>query len=99
MDRSASSKIWIPSLHGCVLPPHPDLNPPKSKVPDPNSDQDRPWSYAVLRTTTPGLPRNAGAIWLAIVAIWQLRRLEVDGKDDVLWGQHIAAWLVRWNLL
>lgn len=87
---------WKPSLHDIDLPSCglvegyivDDVKP---------SSQDsaqRPWSFSELSPVLNKHPPSKDALWECILAIWRLKLEEEKGSRDMVWRDHMKAWLV-----
>jgi hypothetical protein len=60
----------------------------------PSLSNDHAWQAKTVRPTLRGVA-DPQSIWKAILAIWRLRQVEKEGRDNPSWRTLLTEWLVR----
>lgn len=64
----------------------------------PGPATDPSWMRVTVKKALANVPDGFEAIWQSVLAIWRLKTLEVklegDSPIQILWMQHLSAWLV-----
>lgn len=87
---------WTPSLKGRVLGPCKLIQDFVDSAASPPfwETAHTMWSSRVLKKEIKCSPEVWEAIWECVVSIWRLKRVEEEGSNDLVWCDHIEAWLV-----
>ena len=93
MSQISFATGWIPLFQGNILQPcslivdlvkldvHPNTHDEKEKL----------WTLAVLGEEIEKVPTASGALMESVVAIWRLRELGEQEKNDTSWKNHLEA--------
>ncbi len=93
-------KNWEPQLRGNRLRPCALLKAfiDDDERPSSRNKLDAEWALSSYGSRLEEVPYAKEAIVESVVAVWRLHSTEEDGPSDPLWGDHLEAWLVRWQL-
>jgi hypothetical protein len=89
---------WTPSLRENALPPCKLVAPlvKKDVRPDPAVSMHSHWTGEEVMKDLQKVPSEAReAVAESILAIWRLYQVVEDGADDMVWEDHLEAYLVR----
>ncbi|KAF9643507.1 hypothetical protein BDM02DRAFT_3191535, partial [Thelephora ganbajun] len=90
---------WVPSLNGNALPPCLLIAGVVKEGTKPSyfDTLQRPWSRKALQNDLDKTPSASEAIWECVLSIWRLKLVEEEGAEDVIWVDHVSAWLIRYR--
>ena len=86
---------WKPSINGNEVPPCRLYEDVVEEGARPSSQRDPGWTLKTLEPIFVRAPKAKFALWECALAIWRLRLSEEEGGKEVVWQEHVQAWLVR----